>query len=281
MSHHDNGKDVYLPEPATLTKKQPLTETEMLFEFKLDSGRELGHMPGQFAELSIPGIGEAPLSISSSPTYKEGFQMGVRKVGNVTNAMHALEPGAKVGIRGPFGKPFPVDDKMKGRDILFIAGGIGLVPLRSAIDYVLDNRDDYGKVTILSGTKTPMERLFGDELDKWGQRDDVELTETVDDTCDQPWNGCVGVVTTLFPECEICTEKVEVIICGPPVMYKFCILGLHEKGVKDENIWVSLERRMKCGVGKCGHCQINGLYCCQDGPVFNFAEIADVPEVFK
>ncbi|MBS3761883.1 MAG: oxidoreductase, partial [Planctomycetes bacterium] len=172
---HENVKDIYLPEPAEVLESKPMTELEAYFRFRMESGEELGHMPGQFCELSIPGIGEAPFSISSSPTQNGSFEMVVRKIGNVTEAMHGLEPGDKVGVRGPFGTSFPVDDPaIKGRDVLFIAGGIGLVPLRSAINYVLHNRDDYGRVIILYGSKTPAERLFLQELVEWERRDDIE-----------------------------------------------------------------------------------------------------------
>lgn len=160
----EKKKDLYLPETATIVKTNTMTETEAYFHTKLDSGQALGHMPGQFAEISIAGIGEAPISISSSPTMADGFEMVVRKVGNVTAALHNMKNGARVGIRRPFGSIFPVDSAMKGKDIVFICAGIGLVPLRSAINYVLDHRGDYNNVTILSGTRTPSLRLFTDEL---------------------------------------------------------------------------------------------------------------------
>ncbi|MBN1799046.1 MAG: FAD/NAD(P)-binding protein [Spirochaetales bacterium] len=274
----NNGKkDIYLPEFATVLKNESMTETENYFELKLSSGKDLGHMPGQFAEISIPGIGEAPISISSSPTKNGSFEMVVRKAGNVTNALHSVEAGKKIGIRGPFGTTFPVDTVMKEKDILFICGGIGLVPLRSAINYCLDNRSDYGNVTILSGTKTPAERLFTDELVQWQNREDVTLLETVD-YADDAWKGNVGVITTLIPKINIDPAQTITLICGPPIMYKFVLLELMKHSIDHGKVYVSLERHMKCGVGKCGHCQINGLYACQDGPVFKYADIAQVKE---
>ncbi|MBN1808009.1 MAG: FAD/NAD(P)-binding protein [Planctomycetes bacterium] len=274
----DNGKDIYLPAAAEVVRVEQMTKQEKFFEFRLASGKPLGHMPGQFAEVSLPGIGEAPISISSSPTSGDTFEMVVRQVGNVSGAMHRLEPGDEVGVRGPFGTTFPVDGELKGRDLLFICGGIGLVPVRSAINYVLDKRGDYGKVTVLFGAKTPGDRLFVDELAALDGREDVEFLETVDDTCGEKWNACVGVITMLFEKIEVSPESTTSIICGPPVMYKFAIMGLHEMGFTDDRIYVSLERRMKCGVGKCGHCQINGLYTCQDGPVFRYSDVAEVRE---
>ena len=273
-------KDIYLPSPADVVQVEPMTEMEAFFKFRCSDGEELGHRPGQFLEMSIPGIGECPISISSSPTRDDGFEMVVRRMGNVTTAMHNLEPGDEIGIRGPYGTEFPVDDAMKGQDLLFIAGGIGLVPLRSAIQYVLDNRDDYGDITILYGTKSPSERLFVDELAEWQQRDDIDFQETVD-KADGDWDGNVGVITTLMPEVEMDVEDTVAVICGPPVMYKFVLLELIEVDMPHENIYLSLERHMKCGVGKCGHCQINGVYVCQDGPVFCYDEVEGLEEAIQ
>jgi len=270
------SKSIYLPEPATIVKVEQMTATEKLFELKLNSGRELGHQPGQFIELSIMGIGEAPISVSSSPTKKGSFELVVRKVGRVTGALHRLTAGSQLGIRGPFGTGFPTDE-LKGKDVLFVGGGIGLVPLRSLINYVLDNRGDYARVTILFGSRSPEERLFLDELAAWGSRDDVEFLETVD-RGDDSWTGNVGVITTLFTKIEFDSANTVCAIVGPPVMYKFVILELKERDVPNENILLSLERRMKCGVGKCGHCQIQDLYACKDGPVFRYSDIQDYEE---
>lgn len=273
----DQKKDIYLPVLADVLKVEPMTALETFFEFRMPAGAELGHMPGQFVEVSIAGIGEAPISVSSSPTQKGMFQMVVRKVGNVTAAMHGLKAGAKVGVRGPFGTHFPVDGAMKGKDLVFICGGIGLVPVRSAINYVLDHRADYGHVTILFGTKTPADRLFTDEMKKWAAAKDVTFMETVD-RADESWKGNVGVITTLIPKVRMDAARTVAIICGPPIMYKFVILELDKVGLPRESMYVSLERHMKCGVGKCGHCQVNGLYACQDGPVFKYSEISNVRE---
>jgi sulfite reductase subunit B len=272
--------DIYLPETATVVRSEPMTELERFIDLKLDCGKELGHLPGQFVEVSIFGIGEAPISISSSPTQDGSFQMVVRKAGNVTHAMHSLKPGDKVGIRGPFGTHFPVDGEMKGKDIVFVCGGLGLVPVRSAINYVLHNREDYGDVTILFGTKSPAERLFVDEVKEWISKGNVNYMETVD-RGDEQWTGNVGVITTLMTDMAVDPRKTVAIICGPPVMYKFAIVSLYKMGMVDKNIYVSLERNMKCGVGKCGHCQMDGLYVCQDGPVFKYADLEKVQEAIQ
>jgi len=277
MCKCDSKKDIYLPLPATVGKVKPMTKLESFFSCQLDSGEELGHMPGQFVEVSIPGIGEAPISVSSSPTRKGSFEMVIRDVGNVSKALHGLTAGDKMFIRGPFGTSFPVDEAMKGKDIIFICGGIGIVPVRSAIQYVLDNRDDYGRVIILLGAKTPHDRLFIEELDKWRVEKNVTILETVDHR-DENWAGPEGVITTLLPLVKIDKDNTVAVICGPPIMYKFVIIMLLEAGLREEQMYLSLERLMKCGVGKCGHCQINNIYVCQDGPVFRFSDIKDVEE---
>jgi NAD(P)H-flavin reductase len=222
-------------------------------------------------------VGEAPISVSSSPDLRGRFELVVRRAGRVTAAMHQAQPGDKFGIRGPFGTHFPVDTAMRGRDVVFIAGGCGLAPLRSGVDYVLNHRRDYGNVTILYGCKAPPERMLTERLADWSGRDDVCFMETVD-RGQAGWNGNVGVITTLIPKAPIDPAKAVVIACGPPVMYKFVIVSLYAAGVPDQNIYVSLERRMKCGIGKCGHCQVNGFYACTDGPVFNYATLLGVQE---
>lgn len=268
----------YVPKLATIVKKKPMTYRETLFEIKLDDGTELGHKPGQFAEISVFGVGEAPISISSSPTKKGSFEICVRKVGSVTTKLQTLKEGDKVGVRGPFGNGFDADF-LKGKDLLFIAGGLGIAPLRSLFNYVLDNRKDYGKVTLLYGCKEPRELLFAEEMIALAKRDDVDFKQTVD-WCpeNETWTGNIGVITTLIPKIDFDPDTTYAIVVGPPVVYKFVLYDLKGRKMPDDHIIVSLERRMKCGVGKCGHCQINQIYVCKDGPVFNYSKIKGVPE---
>ncbi|MEE8374382.1 MAG: FAD/NAD(P)-binding protein [Dehalococcoidia bacterium] len=280
VNTHGPQNDIYRPEMATVVRSEPMTALERFLEFKLDSGGELGHMPGQFAEVSVFGIGEAPISISSSPTQNGSFQMVVRAAGSVTHAMHNLKHGDKVGIRGPFGTHFPVDGEMKGKDIVFVCGGLGLVPVRSAINYVLHHREDYGNVTILFGAKSPADRVFVAEVEEWTSKESVTYVETVD-RGDEEWTGRVGVITTLMTDMKVDPSKTVAIVCGPPVMYKFAVMSLHKMGIIEKNIFVSLERNMKCGVGKCGHCQIDHLYVCQEGPVFRFSDVSEVQEAIQ
>jgi sulfite reductase subunit B len=272
-----NSDSIYIPMPATVVKTRALTAMEKVFTIELPHGQSLGHRPGQFVQVSLFGIGEAPISISSSPSRSNGtFELCVRQVGDVTRALHKLDTGATLGIRGPFGNGFPLDE-FKGKDILFAPGGMGLPPARSVINQVLDDRGSFGRVIILYGAKTPPELLFRDELEAWSRRDDVEFQVTVD-RGDAQWKGNVGVITTLFPKITVNPRNTVAITIGPPVMYRFVLMELIGKGIPDEQIWMSLERRMKCGVGKCGHCQINNLYCCQQGPVFSYAQIKGVEE---
>ena len=251
------------------------TAPSCICTLKKTPAKSLSTRPGQFVEVSVAGIGEAPISISSSPTQK-GLELVVRNVGSLTKVIHKLEAGDKLGIRGPYGSTYPVEES-KGKDLVFICGGIGLVPQRSFIRYALDHRADYGNITVLIGTKCYDMRLFREEIAMWDERKDMMVMETVDEAHDC-WNGNVGVVTTLIPKIESDLPKSQVLVCGPPIMYKFVLMALAEADVPEEQIYVNLERRMKCGVGKCGHCQINEYYVCQDGPVFRYSDLAHVPE---
>jgi NAD(P)H-flavin reductase len=272
-NNHKN--DIYLPQLATITKRRMLNGTELYLHLEMDSGKDLEYSPGQFVEVSVAGIGEGPISISSSPTQK-GLELVIRNVGSLTRVIHKLEVGGKLGIRGPYGSTYPVE-QAKGKDLVFICGGIGLVPQRSFIRYALDHRNDYGKIIVLIGTKCYTMRLFREEIALWQQRKDMTVMETIDEAHDC-WDGNVGVVTTLIPKIESDLPSSLVMICGPPVMYKFVLMALAEAEVPEDRIYVNLERRMKCGVGKCGHCQINEKYVCQEGPVFRYSDLALVPE---
>jgi len=273
----DQGiSSLYQPTLAELVKIEPLTENERLFTVHLKDGHDLGHRAGQFVGVSVFGIGEAPISVTSSPSRNGVFELCVRRVGDVTEALHRLKPGSTVGVRGPFGNGFPVE-KMRGQDVLFAPGGLGLAPLRSLINQVLDERETFGRVIILYGARNPSELLFKDELAQWEARDDVEFHVTVD-RGDESWTGNVGVITTLFPKITVNPRSTVAVTVGPPIMYRFVLMELLSKGIQDGRIFLSLERRMKCGVGKCGHCQINNVYVCQKGPVFSYAQLKELPE---
>lgn len=252
-----------------------MTATEKWFDIKLEDG-DLDHEPGQFVQVELYGIGEAPISVCSSPTKRGSFELTVRAAGRLTKHMHSMGKGDWLGIRGPFGKPFPVK-LMTGNDLLFVAGGLGIAPLRSLINYVMDNRREFGKVDILLGCKTPTDMLFGDEIAKWQKRLDVNFSCTVDRTAPD-WKGNVGLITSLIPGVTINPEKTFGVVVGPPIMYKFVIAELLKKNLPERQIVLSLERHMKCGMGKCGHCQIDhpkNYYCCKDGPTFTYEEVKE------
>jgi len=259
-----------------IIKTRQLTEAEKYFEIELPGGESLDHEPGQFVVASLFGVGEAPISVTSAPTKRESFELVVRKVGKFTAALHKLEVGDEIGIRGPFGKGFPVRI-FEGNDLLFVAGGLGVVPLRSLINYIIDNRRDFGKVTILLGCRTPKDMLFADEVDFWNKRLDVNLNCTVDKG-DPEWKGNVGLITSLIPGVTLEPERTFAVVVGPPIMYKFVIQELLKKEIPERQILVSLERHMKCGLGKCGHCQIGNSYCCQEGPVYTYEKIKNIKE---
>lgn len=270
------SEDLYSPELAEITAIKQFTEKEKWFDLKLLSGKPLGHQPGQFVQVSLFGAGIAPISVTSSPTKKDSFELCVREVGMMTKLIHKLEVGATVGIGGPYGHGFDVE-KLKGKDILIVGGGIGIVPLRSLINYVIDNRKDFGRLIILYGAKSPDELLYPDELKQWEKSNDIEYQVTVDNGTPD-WKGNTGVITTLIPPLDLDLNNTIAAVVGPPVMYKFVLMTLKTKRIPDENIYVSFERRMKCGVGKCGHCQINDSYVCQDGPVYHYPDVKNLQE---
>ena len=277
---------IHVPRKATIKRIEKLTDAEKLFEIELDDKKPLNGKPGQFIELSIFGVGEAPFGLASPPNDSSSFEIAVRKVGNVTSKLHKMSVGDKIGIRGPLGNGFDIK-AMEGKHLLLTSGGIGIYPMRSLIKYVLDkkNRSKFKNIIILYGAKRPKEILFLNEIQEWKKCEDTTCRLTVD-RCEhgECWNDSVGLITTLFPKIRV--DKLDskntiAVVVGPPIMYKFVIRCLQTMGILDENIYVSLERRMKCGVGKCGHCQINGVYVCREGPVFNYKEIKDLPEAFE
>ena len=271
--------NIYLPNRAEIKNIDQETSDVKTFTLVFKDHKIQGkfdYKPGQFVELSIYGAGEAPFGMCTSPTRKGYFMVTVREVGKLTRALHQSKVGDEIGIRGPFGNSFPYNE-LKGKNILIIAGGIGLPPLRSLIHYMLDNRNDYKNITILYGARTPGDMVYKLELEEWRARKDIEYMDTVD-VADENWKGNVGVVTKLFPKIKIDPQSTVALTCGPPIMIKFVIQDLLKMGFASENIISTLERYMKCGVGKCGHCAIGHKYVCIDGPVFNYKQIKNLPE---
>ena len=272
------SENIYLPRMATIQDMRPETVDVTTFRVTIDGSdgtRTFEYKSGQFAEVSVLGVGEAPISISSSPTRSEAIEFSIRRVGELTDALHELEPMDKIGIRGPFGNFFPLEE-MEGKNLLIIGGGIGLAPLRSVILNVLDNRAKYGKIDIIYGARSPQDLVFTSEYKEWQAVDNTRLHLTVD-RGDEEWKGNVGLVPTFLKEINPSPENTTSITCGPPIMIKFVIEALNELGFSSENIVTTLERRMKCGVGKCGRCNIGSKYVCLDGPVFTLKQLEEMP----
>jgi len=278
MTHHTAQDNVFLPREAEVLKAEQVTATEKHFTLKMKDGVPMTYGPGQILEVSMHGFGEIPIGFASSPTRKDTFDIVIRTVGRVSTAVNKVEKGGSIFLRGPLGNGFDLD-KLRGHPILIVAGGIGLCPTRSLIQYILDRRSEFGTFTLFFGVKSPKEQLFHADLKTWRASKDVSFHETVDKG-DESWKGNVGVITTLFPKVKI-TPDTRVVICGPPIMYKFVIRELEKIGIPQTNIYVDLERRMKCGIGKCGHCQINDKYVCMDGPVFAYDQIKNLEEAFR
>ncbi len=266
---------VLTPTMARIVEARNMTATERFFRVRLE--RPLGHRPGQFVMASLPGIGEAPISICCGPGDHDHLEMLVRDAGSLTMVMQRLRAGDQVGIRGPFGTGFDLAG-FAGRDVLIVAGGLGLAPLRSLIEPVMADRSRFGRVTIISGCRTPADELFRADMRAWAEIPDTRVIRMVNDTAHLPWDGEVGLVTAPIAGLDMDPARTLAVLCGPPVMYKFVIMELARRGLGHDRILIDLERRMRCGIGKCGHCQINHLTCCQDGPVFRLSTVESLPE---
>jgi len=274
-------ENVYLPQAAILDRvvaEIPEVKT-FYWRFADPAAQEAFRRfrPGQFAQVSLWGAGEFPASLPPSPTEAETF-FTIRQVGSVTTALHELRPGDQFAVRGPYGNGFPMED-YHGRNLVFVAGGIGLIPLRSCIVYALAHRDHYQRIQIFHGAKTPHELMYVDNLREWARTPGVECHLTVDRAADG-WDGHVGVVGSLFkrPGVSVPMDNTTAFVCGPPIMFRFVIRDLLAMGFEEKNIVSTLERYMKCGVGKCGHCCIGVAYVCVDGPVFTYQQIRKLGE---
>jgi len=241
----------------------------------VDGGVPFNVMPGQLAMVSLVPVGEAMFSVSWQEE-NDHLEFAIKRVGLMTDELHRIEVGQKLGVRGPYGNGFPVE-ACKGKDMLFIGGGIGLAPLRSFIKYCFKHREDYGKITILYGSRTSADLCFKDELfDKWPKEKDTQVYVTIDNP-EEGWDGHVGFVPAYLEELKPNPEGTIAVICGPPIMIKFCLQSLEKMGFNDEQVITTLEMRMKCGIGKCGRCNIGHEYICLDGPVFNLAQLKQLP----
>ena len=272
------NENPYLPELATVTKVIEETPNIKSFQVVFNDQEKMKNFtfePGQVGQLSVFGVGESTFVINSPPTRMEYLQFSVMKAGEVTSALHGIYEGDVIGVRAPLGNWFPYND-MKGKNILFIGGGIGLAPLRTLILYMLDNRADYKDITIIYGSRTPPDLCYKDELKEWEERSDVNLILTVDNEF-PGWTKRTGFVPTVLKEEAPKADNTIAITCGPPIMIKFVLEGLAQLSFPEENIVTTLEARMKCGIGLCGRCNLGHKYICKDGPVFTLKQLKELP----
>lgn len=269
--------DTLIPMVGVITDIRQETPDVKTFRVNAPGGGKLfEHMPGQCAMVCAPGVSEAMFSITSSPTNKEFQEFSIKKCGELTDYLHSLEVGDQITVRGPYGNHFPVETELKGKNLLFIAGGIGLAPLRSVINYVLDNRQNYGTVDILYGSRSADDLVQLKEIQEvWQKTEGVNVYLTIDRP-QEGWEGNVGFVPTYLKELNFSADKTA-LLCGPPIMIKFVLAALQEMGFAKEQVYTTLELRMKCGVGKCGRCNIGSKYVCKDGPVFRCDQIDQLP----
>lgn len=274
------NEETLIPKLGVVTDIRTETPDVKTFRVVSPEGKKLfTHIPGQCAMLSMPGVGEALFSITSSPTNLEYMEFSIKRCGCVTTWLHQMEVGQQITVRGPYGNGFPVDTALKGKDLLFIAGGIGLAPLRSVINYVRDKRNDYGSVQIIYGSRSKEDLVdYQEIINEWVKSDGVEVNLTIDRPQDD-WDGHVGFVPNYVKELNPDVGK-TVLMCGPPVMIKFTLAALKELGFKETQVYTTMELRMKCGVGKCGRCNIGSKFVCKDGPVFRFDELGELPDEY-
>ena len=269
------------PHLARIVRIHRMVPDNHLFQLRLldpEVGERWTHRPGQFVELSVIGTGECPISISSPPTRRGILELCVRRTGRVTDALYRMETGSLVGVRGPFGNGFPVEEMVRN-DLLIVAGGLGMAPLRSLLWYALDNRELFGTVTLMYGAKTPAEMLFREELLSLADVEDLNILLTVDRDPAGTWPHHVALLPALFEKVSVDPRRTYAAVVGPPVVYKFVLAELLKLGFPKHRILMSLERRMKCGIGLCGHCSVGYKYTCIHGPIFTYWDVINLPEV--
>lgn len=269
-------KNIYRPVEAVI--EDVIQETPAIKTFVLRPKEEVPFVTGQFIELTVPGVGEAPFTPSSDPQIKEKLDVTIMKAGRVTAELHNMEKGNIVGIRGPYGKGYPLD-KFKGNDILIVGGGVGLAPLRSLLFSLFSTIGNYKKIFLRYGSRTPTDIVYKDAIPEWAKKDKVDIITSVD-VGDSNWQGNVGLVTTILKDVSVDVNMSKAIVCGPPIMMKFVTLKLLDLGFKPQDIYLSMEKSMSCGLGKCGHCRVGKYYACKDGPVFTYEQLKDIHDIW-
>lgn len=255
------------------------SETPNIKTFTLKPGSGIGFRAGQFMDVTIPGIGEAPFTPSSNHDVKDKIDFTIMAAGRVTKLLHQMKEGDVVGLRGPYGKGYPLDD-FKSKEILIVGGGVGLAPLRALIYALFNNINDYKKIMVKYGARTPSDIVYKNEVSSWKDRAGHVSVDMTTDIGDESWKGNVGLVTTILKDLNIDLTNSVSIVCGPPIMMKFVTFKLMDLGFKENQIYLSMEKNMSCGVGKCGHCRIGPYYACKDGPVFTYDKIKDLPNIW-
>ncbi|MBD3271317.1 MAG: oxidoreductase [Elusimicrobia bacterium] len=277
MHNHHHGENPYRPIEAEVI--EVITETPTIKTIRMKPKEPIEFAAGQFIEMTVPGIGEAPFTPSSRPSNKEYLEVTIMRVGTVTEKIHQLKKGDIVGVRGPLGTGYPIDS-FKDKEIVVVGGGCGFAPLRSLMYALFDRSKEFKKLYFRGGCKTSKEMVYRSETDEWAKRKDLNLKLTIDKPADD-WKGPVGLVTTILEDISVDVNTSIAVVCGPPIMMKFATKKLLEMGFKDHNILLSMEGNMSCGIGKCGHCRIGTYYSCKDGPVFNYSKIKDFPSIWE
>ncbi len=272
----ENLENPYRSVPAEIESVE--SESPNIKTFALKPEEPIEFATGEFVQLSVPGLGEAPFTPSSSPRVKDELEITIMEAGEVTGRLHSMGEGKTLGVRGPYGEGYPLEE-MKERDILVVGGGVGLAPLRSLLYELLARPDDYGQMLLKYGARTPEHLIYKDQLDEWENSSPINLELTVDEG-DEEWKGNVGVVTNLLDDPEMDTEDGLAVVCGPPIMMKFTAQSLTDH-FDPEDIYLSLEKNMSCGIGMCGHCQLGKYYVCEDGPVFTYDQVKGIPDLWE
>lgn len=268
--------NIYRPTSATV--EDIINESPTIKTFVLRPKEQFEFKTGQFIELTLPAIGEAPFTPSSNPNIKDRIDVTIMNVGRVTSLLHNISKNITLGIRGPYGKGYPLD-RFEGKDILIVGGGVGLAPLRSLLFTLFEQIDKYNKVVLRYGARTPQDIIYKDSISKWAKKKKVNIVTTVD-VGSPGWRGNVGLVTTILNKLPVNLKRAVAIVCGPPIMMKFTTLKLLDLGFRPQDIYLSMEKNMSCGMAKCGHCRIGRFYVCKDGPVFTYDMLKDIPDIW-
>ena len=269
-------KNIYRPIEGVV--EDIIVETPTIKTFVIRPQEDFSFKTGQFVELTMPGIGEAPFTPSSDPNIKEKIDVTIMKAGHVTSLLHAASRNTSVGIRGPYGKGYPLEE-FQGKDIVIVGGGVGLAPLRSLLLSLFAEIEKYNKIVLRYGARTHSDMVYKDAIPGWARKNKVDIVTTVD-VGEPNWKGNVGIVTTIVKDLPVNLKKAVAIVCGPPVMMKFTTLKLLDIGFKPQEIYLSMEKNMSCGLGKCGHCRIGKYYICKDGPVFTYEQLKDIHDIW-